>query len=310
VPAQVWRNLPGTQRRLCAAAARYYQTRPEYLVPVPGSQYAIGQAPQWFAPAAVALPAIGFAEHAKAWQQAGHRAVFYDSIAQLQHLAEQGGLQHAVIINPNNPTAEVCTLPCLELLHSTLPGVVLVDEAFLDASALPSAAVLLARCPRLCVLRSVGKFFGLAGIRLGFFLNAGEFAVPMRQALGPWAVSHPAQWIGERALADHAWQRAQLRRLGNAQRQLYTVLQESVGDSVTLAQGGLFITLRGSWAKLMALYQALAERGIYTRWCHWQKPQEQTPRGVPAPMPWLRIGLPDDGGARIAAALKIIDRIK
>ncbi|WP_339897718.1 threonine-phosphate decarboxylase [uncultured Gilvimarinus sp.] len=317
IPSDIWRDLPGSNRPLCEAAAEYYQTQPEFVVPLPGSQFAIGQVPRLLAPATVALPAIGYAEHAKAWQQAGHQAVFYGSIAQLHSLVEQGTVHHAVVINPNNPTAELCPLNTLEFLHSSLPGVVLVDEAFIDALALPSAAHLLPHCPRLCVLRSLGKFFGLAGIRLGFLLSSGELFGQMQQVLGPWAVSHPAQWMGERALNDKAWQLAHKLRLRDAQQQLQTILQGFARERYTIASGGLFVTLRGSWSTLMTLHQGLAEQGIYTRWCHWPEPVESrvavANKAVSHPSlntskpAWLRIGLPEDGGIRIARALNSLE---
>lgn len=302
IPVSVWRDLPGSNQNLCEAAARYYQTKTEFVLPLPGSQCAIAKVPPLLSAAQVALPAIGFAEHAKAWQQAGHQTVFYDSIAQLHSLAEQGGLQHAVVINPNNPTAEVCPLQSVEFLHNTLPGLVLIDEAFIDAIAQPSAAALLPQHPRLCVLRSVGKFFGLAGIRLGFLLNSGGLAQQMHHALGPWPVSHPAQWLGLRALADTQWQLAHKQRLHNAQHQLHSLLHTFFGDQLTLKSGGLFVTLRGPWTTLMALYQGLAKQGIYTRWCHWPEPNNTHTQNTS----WLRIGLPADNGTRLAAALNTI----
>jgi cobalamin biosynthetic protein CobC len=302
IPSHVWRDLPGANTLLCKAAAEYYQSRPEFVVPVPGSQFALGQLPLLLPPAEVALPAIGYAEHAKAWQQAGHQIVFYDAIAQLCQLAEQATVAHAVVINPNNPTGEVCPLNTLEFLHSILPGVVLVDEAFIDALALPSAVILLPSLPRLCVLRSVGKFFGLAGVRLGFLLNSAELAEPLRQTLPPWAISHPAQWLGERALNDRAWQLAQRLRVRDAQQQLLTLLQRFVGAQCTLAGGGLFVTLRGPWHTLRHLYQRLAEQGIYTRWCHWPEPTGATVNADA----WLRFGLPIDGGTRLARVLTTI----
>ncbi|WP_049721447.1 threonine-phosphate decarboxylase [Gilvimarinus polysaccharolyticus] len=302
IPAHVWRDLPASNTMLCRAAAEYYQSAPEFIVPVPGSQFAISQLPQLVPCGCVALPAIGYAEHGKAWQQAGHQIVFYSSVAQLCKLAEQGELLHAVLINPNNPTGDVYALNSLESLHGALQGVVVVDEAFIDALALPSAVTLLPSLPRLCVLRSVGKFFGLAGVRLGFFLNGGAFSEPLRQTLQPWSVSHPAQWIGKRALNDRAWQDAQRLRIHRAQQQLSTLLQRSLGDECSVASGGLFVTLRGPWHRLMFFYQGLAEQGIYTRWCHWPEPTAGNTKGDA----WLRLGLPIDGGVRLARALKTL----
>ena len=87
-------------------------------------------------------------------------------------------------------------------------GLLMVDEAFMDVG--PAGASLVDEVARgnIVVLRSFGKFFGLAGLRLGFALAAPEIAARLDASLGPWAVSGPAIAIGEIALADLAWAEA------------------------------------------------------------------------------------------------------
>jgi cobalamin biosynthetic protein CobC len=113
----------------------------------------------------------------------------------------------------------------------------------------------------LVVLRSFGKFFGLAGLRLGFALAAPEIAAKLRERLGPWAVSGPALAIGQRALADLEWQQSTRRRLAAKAARLDGLLAEA-GLEVC---GGtsLFRFVRTPHAP--GLFAALGCKGIFVR---------------------------------------------
>jgi len=120
-----------------------------------------------------------------------------------------------VLIHPNNPTGT--RFPVEELLAwqtrlDARGGWLVVDEAFMDATPEASLAPF---CPRsgLILLRSLGKFFGLAGARVGFVLAPPQVLERLAGLLGPWAVSSPARWVATRALADHDWQQANRRYL-------------------------------------------------------------------------------------------------
>src|SRR5262249_56888385 len=114
----------------------------------------------------------------------------------------------AVIVNPNNPDGRIITKERLLALSDDLSGrggVLAVDEAFMDVG--PTEASLAGEIHRgnIIVLRSFGKFFGLAGLRLGFALAAPDLAAKLNAALGPWGVSGPALALPEQALADDGW---------------------------------------------------------------------------------------------------------
>ena len=168
VPESVWRALPDACDGLEEAAANYYGCDPGVLLAVPGSQYALQHIPFHIDRGRVAIPARGYAEHRAAWLNAGHEVVDYKNAEQLAQLAAGHEVQHAVVINPNNPTGEMVgsqqLMAMQQQLHS-VGGWMIVDEAFVDA--LPGNS-LVSECPQsgLVVLRSVGKFFGLAGLRL------------------------------------------------------------------------------------------------------------------------------------------------
>jgi cobalamin biosynthetic protein CobC len=167
-------------------------------------------------------------------------------------------------------------------------GFLLVDEAFADVDGSSVAGAL--PHPGLVVLRSFGKTYGLAGIRLGFALAAPGRAALIRAALGPWAVSGPALTIGRAALADRAWLAATAARLRAEAAEMDACLV-AAGFRVV---GGtrLFRLAEGAGAPKM--FERLGRAGIFVRRF------DEQPH-------WLRFGLPGtpEGWARLRQALGV-----
>ncbi|MDA8348363.1 MAG: threonine-phosphate decarboxylase CobD, partial [Pseudomonadota bacterium] len=205
VPRSAWARLPEDDDGLLAAAQRYFGVL--QVLPVAGSQAAIMHLPQLRAPGTVGVLAPSYAEHALRWREAGHQVAPL-AIADCPSAAD--ALDVLVLVNPNNPTGE--RIACAHLLewHARLAargGWLIVDEAFADAD--PSDSI--ASCTELeglIVLRSLGKFFGLAGARVGFVLAAQEFLDVLEDRRGPWTIAGPARFIAQHALADRPWQNA------------------------------------------------------------------------------------------------------
>ncbi|WP_018949423.1 threonine-phosphate decarboxylase CobD [Thioalkalivibrio sp. ALMg11] len=216
VPPAVWARLPEPDDGLEAAAANYYGTGA--LLPVAGSQAAIQLLPALReGTARVGILEPSYNEHARAWREAGHDVVPLDGDSIEAALP---GLDVLVLVNPNNPTGQRFDRADLLAWHATLAargGWLIVDEAFMDVT--PEAS-LAKDAPRegLVVLRSLGKFFGLAGARVGFVIAGEELRARLAARLGPWSLSGPSRWIAARALADLAWQ-AETRRMLRARGQ-------------------------------------------------------------------------------------------
>lgn len=259
-----WQRLPEDDDGLESAAAAYYGN--ERLLVLPGSQAAIQILPALFVPAAVACLSPLYEEHPQAWARAGHRLRRLqgaDAGAALSR-ALAAATPHVLLCNPNNPTAG--TLPRDALLEAAARlrrrgGWLIVDEAFGDAAPDNCLAPLAggAEAPNLIVLRSLGKFFGLAGARVGFVFGAPEKLHRLREALGPWPVSGPARAAARHALADVAWQADTRRRLAAASARLAVLL----GPLGEVAATALFVTLHAADAS--ALHEHLARRTILTR---------------------------------------------
>ena len=270
LPEQVWRSLPDAEDNLLATAANYYGCRESELLPISGSQFAIEQIPQLIKTAAVAVPVWGYAEHSYRWQLAGHQLHWYSDYQELEMLVSSGQVSSAVVINPNNPSTELLTqaqlLKLLGILQ-TRQGNLLVDEAFMDSCAEHSLCNLLADrpCPAgLIILRSVGKFFGLAGIRLGFVIASGDFIQRLEQRLSPWAVNHIARWVGCHALTDSHWQQQQRQRLVNSSKDWQQQLQQLL-PSFQWHRSDCFITAFGDRQQCENLYRQLGQSAVLVR---------------------------------------------
>lgn len=265
VPTSVWQRLPEEQDALLAAATEYYGCAHEQLLAVSGSQYAIAQLPGLWQAATVALPQWGYREHHLAWRSAGHHGVSYRNGSHLQQLIEAATVRHAVVINPNNPSAELLSPALLLELAARLArreGYLVVDEAFIDTR--PAQSLAQCRAPNLVVLRSVGKFFGLAGIRLGFVIAEPELLAQLKRTMNPWAVNHPARWLASQALRDYDWQDLQRLRLRSSARQWQRQLAALLPD-LELNTADLFVSAETDCHRARALYHAAAATGVLIR---------------------------------------------
>ena len=189
----------GALARLEAAAAQRYGVRPTCAVAGPGSQ-ALIQALSHILPHG-ATGALGptYSGFASAFAAAGARVI------EAERLEELDGFDVAIVVNPDDPDGQITPRAALLDLHARLArrrGVLIVDEAFADFDAKKESVAPLLPTSRAVVLRSFGKAYGLAGLRLGFALASPNLVASVRAALGPWPVSGPAIAIGVRALAD------------------------------------------------------------------------------------------------------------
>lgn len=195
-----WRNLP-TRAALAGLMAQAAQT---WAVPaqvagvaLAGAQSAIQMVPLLRHPGRAAVLGPTYNEHAACLVQSGW------TVTQVGSLDALRGVDLAVVVNPNNPDGRSYAPADLLALSRTV-GLLVVDESFCDLS--PALSLLPQSGPEnLLILRSFGKFYGLAGLRLGFAFGAPNQISKLAKMAGPWAISGAAIEIGQKALADHAW---------------------------------------------------------------------------------------------------------
>ncbi|NWE84660.1 threonine-phosphate decarboxylase, partial [Pseudomonas edaphica] len=222
IPLRAWARLPEADDGLEKAACDYYGAA--HLLPVPGSQAAIQLLPRLRRSGKVGVLSPCYAEHAEAWRRAGYV---------VREVQEQevdfflDSLDVLVVVNPNNPTGLSLSPQRLLDWHARLAqrgGWLVVDEAFMDVTPELSLASHTHHVG-LIVLRSFGKFFGLAGVRLGFVLAERRLLRLLAEQVGPWAVSGPTRVLGQVCLRDTAGQVRQRERCVEAGRRLFDLLE-------------------------------------------------------------------------------------
>lgn len=276
-----WRALPDEDGLvdLERAAAGFFGVDPGFVCALPGTEIGLRLLGALLpGPANHVAPA--YRTHGEIF--AGSMAISFDAIDTLS----AGNL---VIANPNNPDGRIVAPQVLAAHLSRLTAAshwLVVDEAFADAVPEVSLAGLVADDRSLVIFRSFGKFFGLAGLRLGFVLGPRALIARFRAALGSWPVSAAALAIGVAAYRDPDW-------AGEMRARLFA--DAAALDAVLVRHGlspigacPLFRLVETDMAA--ELFGRLARRAILTR------PFDHDPR-------WLRFGLP--GGD---AALDRLDR--
>jgi cobalamin biosynthetic protein CobC len=287
IAPEAWTRLPQAQslQRLRAAARKAYAI-PETVdvVAAPGSEILIETLARTIRPGRIAIAGKTYGSHARAWSAAGHTV----SITDTRFSAPS--LDVALLVNPDNPTGHLvrpAQLVAMAQLRRRTGGLLIVDEAFADVvpdhSLVPDLTGLYA-----CVRRSFGKFYGLAGLRLGFLIGPTQLITEVANRLGEWAVSGPALDIGTTALEDSAWAETTRARLRADALRLDALLIEA-GLSV---QGGTDLFRLAEHADATSIHERLIEHGILVR------------RFVDRPT-LLRFGLPgtDAGWQRLTRAL-------
>ncbi len=279
--AEAWTALP-TRAALAALrdeAARAYRTGAAIL-PVAGAQAAIQMVPRLSAPGRARVLTPTYNEHAAALRAAGWQ------VAEVGDLAALEGADLAIVVNPNNPDGRRWSPETLFDLSRCVRRLV-VDESFADPDPELSLAAAAGQ-PGLFVLRSFGKFYGLAGLRLGFVLGAEEEIAALAEMAGPWPVSGAAIEVGRAALADRGWAEATTARL-RAEAARLDALAAGAGWQ---GLGGTALFRLYETGNAAAAQERLARARIWSRI-------------FPYAAGWLRLGLP--GGeaewARLAEAL-------
>lgn len=255
-----WGTLPDAKARqdLLDAARRFWGV-PDHLniLAAPGCSSLIAQIPRLARAGGVQIQGPTYNEHAAAFGAAGWRV-------------GSAGQDAAVIVHPNNPTGA---------WHAAVPDtpLTIIDESFCDVrpdlSLLPQAGL------NTLTLKSFGKFWGLAGLRLGFAIGPPKLIAKLQDMLGPWPVSGPALEVGKTALSDTGWAQQTRTRLAADAQKLDSLMAPHALE--TIGTVSLFRLYRVSNAQ--AFQDHLARHRIWSRIF----PYSDT---------WIRLGLPPAQG--------------
>lgn len=269
-----WTALPDTQAHTeLINAARAFWNVPEEadIVAASGASALIAQMPTLFSGQRVHIPGPTYNEHAAAFQAAGWQVCG----------ASNAAIDLRVIVHPNNPDGRLWADTDAEIDQ------IIIDESFADICPGRSLIARTAR-PGAIVLKSFGKFWGLAGLRLGFAIGHPDTLSGLRNRLGPWAVSGPAYRIGAAALKDLDWARDTRIRLSEDSARLDAIMMRNGLKSL----GGTTLFRLYDCPRARDVQARLAQSHIWSR----VFPYAQT---------WLRLGLPAaNDWDRLDAALR------
>ena len=287
IPVAAWHRLPDQhlQERAREAARRYYRSGDILPLPVPGTQSVIQLLPKLVTGGRVAIFSPTYGEYARAFTLAGLQVRQVSTIAELTV-----DDRLVVAVNPNNPDGRVLPIEQLRELHDRQReqgGLLLVDEAFGDMEPVASVAPFATSMPSLIIFRSFGKFFGLAGLRLGFVIAEASIMTRFEDWLGPWAVSGPALSIAASLMESDT------SAIRNRILQRHSALEAVLQRSKLHVVGG---------TALFALVADDRAEGIYTHLCR----HHILVRKFDYARNWLRFGLAPDEAAdeRLAGVLE------
>ena len=256
----LWARLPEPDglAALEAVAARRYGASPEKVVAASGVQAIVQMLARLRAKPRVGVLGFTYGGHASAWRAAGAR------VETVEEIGDLASFDVAIIVNPNNPDGRLVSLDSLVALQARIAargGMLVVDEAFIDLDTRGQSLIPTLPASHTIVLRSFGKTYGLAGLRLGFAVASADLEAPLRAGLGPWPVSGPAIAIGSAALADDSWLEQSRLRLERDAGKLDRLLAESGFKAV----GGTSLFRLARHENALGVFANLLRHGILAR---------------------------------------------
>jgi threonine-phosphate decarboxylase len=224
-----------THSELKRALARHHHLPVESFVVANGSTELIYHLPAMLPGKNALIVSPSFSEYVRALSQ--HHwdvqhfilspehgfAIDFDKLEQ----ALGDGVDTLFICNPGNPNGTLYPLHVIERIYSLClaAGVFLVvDEAFMDFCEEASAKRIIVHSDNGIVLRSMTKFFGIPGLRLGYAIGNSTLVERLDAMGGPWSVNTLALVAGVAALQDEQHNKDTLEFIRQERRVLFEAL--------------------------------------------------------------------------------------
>jgi cobalamin biosynthetic protein CobC len=259
-PDHFWQTLPdSTAQSALLNAARELWGVPDTadIIATSGVSQLIAMIPHLLPAGHVEIIGPTYNEHAAAFRANGW------------NVGETGTVR--TVVHPNNPDGRIHNITVADVQKTALT---IIDESFCDV--MPAQTLIaLTKQPNVIVLKGLGKFWGLAGMRLGFAIASPELIQRITEFVGPWAISGPAQFIGQTALADTKWIGQTRQRLADDAKRLDDLMSGQGAKSL----GGTDLFRLYDVANAQNSQQSLAQNRVWSR----RFPYSKT---------WLRLGLP------------------
>lgn len=263
VSVNSWTQLPQNSALdgLLLSASAAYNCAVQNIMAANGTQILIENLPKIFDKSTVAILSPTYEEHAHNWRKLGHNVILTDDIT----IAKTA--DHLIMVNPNNPDGKLYSTPETKKLQEYFAaknGYLIIDEAFMDLTSDVSLAGEIGT-DGLIILRSFGKFFGLAGMRIGFMLAPVEMVAKMQNMLGLWNIAGMALEVATTALKDMKWQAEMRHTLADDMREMHRILQRN-GFSI-IGSTNLFclVSIPNEEISAHKYFDKLASHHILTR---------------------------------------------
>lgn len=259
LPDYAWNSLPDAKAedRLKQAARSFWNVPSGAdILPSAGVSQLIALLPLLAKGQNVRIQGPTYNEHAAAFANFGHQVMAHG--------------HSTVVVHPNNPDGRLVNKDDLK----DSDGLVIIDESFCDTC--PEESLIdLSQQQNVIILKGLGKFWGLAGMRLGFAIGLPEAINQLRDLIGPWAVSGPALHHGAKALEDHDWSTQTRIRLDQDAARLDALIARYGADIL----GGTSLFRLYSVQDAQAVQTQLAQKFVWSRI-------------FPYSDNWIRLGLP------------------
>lgn len=267
VTSDAWSNLPdasATQALITAARAFWDISTDWDVLPTAGASAIISALPKTISGTRVAIPQPTYNEHQAAFET--HGWTVSETAPDVQ-----------VLVHPNNPTGQVWSM------SDRLAPLSIIDESFADVD--PNLSFVPHSSPKnTIILKSFGKFWGLAGVRLGFAIGSPELIQRLRAHIGPWNASGPAIEIGTAALQDITWAQQTRKRLDQDAARLDDLVLSLLPAKFA---GGCSLFRLYSVENAQATQELLAQHQIWSRVFPYSKNYIRL--GLPHPNQWSRL---------------------
>lgn len=219
-----WTQLPQASalNNLLYAASAAYGCKPQNILAANGTQALIEILPLILPKSKIAILSPTYQEHQHNWQKHGHEVVLVADIEQAK------SANHLIIVNPNNPTGKLFSpdeLRELQTYFAAKKGYLIIDEAFIDMTPEMSMSAFAGE-EGLIILRSFGKFFGLAGVRVGFVLAEDSILNEMGKHIGLWNIAGMSMQIATQALEDLTWQKSMRGKVAENMSNMQSILKD------------------------------------------------------------------------------------
>ncbi|MEX2463458.1 MAG: histidinol-phosphate transaminase, partial [Balneolaceae bacterium] len=168
------------------------------------------------------------------------------------------------LCSPNNPTSNNLKMVDMLKLINSFPGIIVVDEAYIDFSSQESLAELVQQYPNLVVLQTFSKSFGLAGIRLGIAISNPEIIEVMLKVKAPYNINKLTADMALKAFDRMPVMKINIEKI--IEERDYIAEQLSYAEAVEHVYPSDSNFLLFKIKNAYEIYQKLAEKGVIIRY--------------------------------------------